>query len=88
MLHAAPETVTGHGASYISGVARVQDQLIVLLEVEELLDRRLNTESSGMNSAKGFLKSLVTSDLGKADAKSTCKCRNSAWPCIFDCRPR
>lgn len=37
-IHAAPETVTGHGASYISGFARVQEQLIVLLEVEELLD--------------------------------------------------
>jgi purine-binding chemotaxis protein CheW len=37
-VHAAPETVTGHGASYISGFARVQDQLIVLLEVDELLD--------------------------------------------------
>lgn len=37
-IHAAPETVTGHGASYISGFARVAEQLIVLLEVEELLD--------------------------------------------------
>jgi purine-binding chemotaxis protein CheW len=37
-IHAAPETVTAHGAHYISGFARVADQLIVLLEVEELLD--------------------------------------------------
>ncbi len=37
-VHAAPETVTGHGASYISGFARVGEQLIVLLEVDELLD--------------------------------------------------
>lgn len=37
-IHPAPETVTGHGASYISGFARVGEQLIVLLEVEELLD--------------------------------------------------
>ncbi|MCE3018482.1 MAG: chemotaxis protein CheW [Pirellula sp.] len=37
-VHAAPETVTGHGASYISGFARVGEELIVLLEVEELLD--------------------------------------------------
>jgi purine-binding chemotaxis protein CheW len=37
-IHTAPDTVTGHGASYISGFARVQEQLIVLLEVEELLD--------------------------------------------------
>jgi purine-binding chemotaxis protein CheW len=39
-IHAAPETVTGHGAGYISGFARVGEQLIVLLEVEELLDPR------------------------------------------------
>lgn len=37
-IHPAPETVTGHGANYISGFARVAEQLIVLLEVEELLD--------------------------------------------------
>jgi len=37
-VHAAPDTVTGNGASYIFGFARVQDQLIVLLEVDELLD--------------------------------------------------
>lgn len=37
-IHPAPDTVTGHGANYIAGFARVQDQLIVLLEVEELLD--------------------------------------------------
>jgi purine-binding chemotaxis protein CheW len=34
----APETVTGHGANYIAGFARVQEQLVVLLEVDELLD--------------------------------------------------
>lgn len=37
-VHAAPDTVTGHGASYIAGFARVQEQLIVLLEVDDLLD--------------------------------------------------
>ena len=37
-IHAAPDTVTGHGTGYISGFARVHEQLIVLLEVEELLD--------------------------------------------------
>ena len=37
-IHPAPDTVSGHGASYISGFARVQEQLIVLLEVEQLLD--------------------------------------------------
>jgi len=37
-IHAAPDTVTDHGASYISGFARVHEQLIVLLDVEQLLD--------------------------------------------------
>jgi purine-binding chemotaxis protein CheW len=37
-IHSAPDTVTGHGANYISGFARVNDQLVVLLEVDELLD--------------------------------------------------
>ena len=37
-IHPAPDTVAGHGASYIAGFARVQEQLIVLLEVEQLLD--------------------------------------------------
>ncbi|XZE18193.1 chemotaxis protein CheW [Pirellulaceae bacterium SH449] len=34
----APETVTSGGASYISGFARLRDELIVLLDVAELLD--------------------------------------------------
>ena len=37
-IRAAPDTVTGHGASYVSGFARVNDQLIVLLDVDVLLD--------------------------------------------------
>lgn len=37
-IRPAPDTVTAHGASYIAGFARVKDELIVLLEVEELLD--------------------------------------------------
>jgi len=37
-IHAAPDTVTGYGANYIAGFARVNDQLIVLLEIDELLD--------------------------------------------------
>jgi purine-binding chemotaxis protein CheW len=37
-IHDAPETVTGNGSHYISGFARVNDQLIVLLEVDELLN--------------------------------------------------
>ncbi len=36
-IRSAPETVTGQGASYIAGFARVQEQLIVLLEINELL---------------------------------------------------
>ena len=38
MVQPAPETVTEGGASYISGFARIQDELVVLLEVNELLD--------------------------------------------------
>lgn len=34
----APETVTSGGANYISGFARLGDELIVLLDVDELLD--------------------------------------------------
>ncbi len=37
-IRRAPETVTGSGASYIAGFARVEEQLVVLLEIEELLD--------------------------------------------------
>jgi len=37
-IRPAPETVTGHGASYIAGFARVKEELLVLLEVDELLD--------------------------------------------------
>lgn len=37
-IQAAPETVTGHGAHYISGFARVDGQLFILLNIDELLD--------------------------------------------------
>jgi purine-binding chemotaxis protein CheW len=37
-IQAAPETVTASGASYISGFARVNDRLLILVEVDELLD--------------------------------------------------
>jgi len=37
-IHAAPDTVTGHGANYIAGFARVEEQLIVILEIDELLE--------------------------------------------------
>jgi purine-binding chemotaxis protein CheW len=41
-----PETVTASGANYISGFARLDDQLLILLEISELLDpSRLGIET-------------------------------------------
>jgi purine-binding chemotaxis protein CheW len=37
-IHAAPETITGLGVNYIAGFARVDEQLIVILEIDELLE--------------------------------------------------
>lgn len=37
-IHSAPDTVTGNGANYIAGFARVDEQLIVILEIDELLE--------------------------------------------------
>jgi purine-binding chemotaxis protein CheW len=37
-IQPAPETVTAGGASYISGFARVNERLMILLEIDELLD--------------------------------------------------
>jgi purine-binding chemotaxis protein CheW len=39
-IQAAPETVTGSGARYISGFARVSGKLLILLDIDELLDPR------------------------------------------------
>ncbi|MFN8854341.1 MAG: chemotaxis protein CheW [Planctomycetaceae bacterium] len=39
-VQAAPETVTGNGAHYISGFARVEGRLLILLDIDELLDPR------------------------------------------------
>jgi len=39
-VQAAPETVTGNGAHYISGFARVDGRLLILLDIDELLDPR------------------------------------------------
>jgi purine-binding chemotaxis protein CheW len=39
-VQAAPETVTGNGAMYISGFARVDGKLLILLDIDELLDPR------------------------------------------------
>ena len=37
-IQPAPETITGNGANYISGFARLNDRLMILLEIDELLD--------------------------------------------------
>jgi len=37
-IQSVPETVTCGGANYISGFAKLKDELIVLLEVDEMLD--------------------------------------------------
>lgn len=37
-IQPAPETVTADGADYIAGFAKLDDQLVVLLDIDELLD--------------------------------------------------
>lgn len=37
-IQPAPETVTSGGAHYIAGFARVNDRLMILLDIDELLD--------------------------------------------------
>lgn len=37
-IQPAPETVTANGANYISGFAKVNNRLMILLEIDELLD--------------------------------------------------
>lgn len=39
-IQPAPETVTANGAHYISGFARHNERLIILLDIDELLDPR------------------------------------------------
>jgi purine-binding chemotaxis protein CheW len=39
-IHAAPETITSDGAAYISGFARVNNKLVILLDIDKLLDPR------------------------------------------------
>jgi purine-binding chemotaxis protein CheW len=39
-MQPAPETVTANGAHYISGFARQNGRLIILLDIDELLDPR------------------------------------------------
>jgi purine-binding chemotaxis protein CheW len=37
-IQPAPETVTGDGADYISGFARLDARLVILLDIDRLLD--------------------------------------------------
>jgi purine-binding chemotaxis protein CheW len=39
-IRPAPETVTANGANYIAGFARMNERLIILLDIDELLDPR------------------------------------------------
>jgi purine-binding chemotaxis protein CheW len=39
-IQPAPETVTGSGANYIAGFAKINNRLLIVLEIEELLDPR------------------------------------------------
>jgi purine-binding chemotaxis protein CheW len=37
-IQPAPETVTANGAHYIAGFAKIDDRLVILLDIDELLD--------------------------------------------------
>ena len=37
-IQPAPETVVGHGADYIVGFAKLEDRLVILLDIDKLLD--------------------------------------------------
>jgi purine-binding chemotaxis protein CheW len=37
-IQPAPDTVTADGANYISGFAKLDDRLVILLDIDELLD--------------------------------------------------
>ena len=39
-IRPAPDTVTANGANYIAGFARMNERLIILLDIDELLDPR------------------------------------------------
>lgn len=39
-IQPAPETVTADGANYISGFAKLEERLMILLDIDELLDPR------------------------------------------------
>jgi purine-binding chemotaxis protein CheW len=54
-IQPAPETVTANGANYIDGFARLNERLIILLNIDELLDpRKLDqtNQAALANSAK------------------------------------
>lgn len=46
-IQAPPETVIGHGAGYIAGFARIQANLIVILDVDRLLEPHNLSQVSG-----------------------------------------
>lgn len=57
-IQPAPETVTAGGAHYISGFAKLDDQLIILLDIDALLDperRGWLAESAGAEGPAGLL---------------------------------
>ena len=37
-IQPAPETVTADGANYISGFAKLDDRLVILLDIDEMLN--------------------------------------------------
>jgi purine-binding chemotaxis protein CheW len=47
-VQAPPETITADGATYIAGLARLDERLVILLDIDELLDvGQLETSGSG-----------------------------------------
>lgn len=46
-IQPAPETVTGYGAGYIAGFAKIQSNLIVILDVDQLLDPQCLSQAGG-----------------------------------------
>ena len=47
-IQPAPETVTADGADYISGFAKLDDRLVILLDIDKLLNpERLDRDCSG-----------------------------------------
>jgi purine-binding chemotaxis protein CheW len=49
----APETIVADGANYISGFARLGDELIILLDIDELLDLQRLERNRGSDTSAG-----------------------------------